>query len=219
MQAAARDLRHAVGARPHRASSPKSSRRLRSLLQSTRSASRRSRSDTLRASKLTARTPPPIGVIVRVHQPGARGVLGAERELELARMRAREAQMDVLELRLVAGAHVVDDEVAALEADLGEVAAVEAQRARGCRANRGSARSFSCGCACRHQRVATARDGGAADVDGATDASDTVVASGRCAAPVDTDSRPSDSTRIASSAPTRLMRSARGATAEQARAR
>ena len=64
----------------------------------------------------------------RLHQPGAGGVLGAERKFELARMRAGKAQVDVLEFRLVAGAHVVDDEVAALEADLGEVAAVEAER-------------------------------------------------------------------------------------------
>ena len=36
--------------------------------------------------------------------------------------------MDVLELRLVAVAQVVDDQVAALESDFGEVAAIEAER-------------------------------------------------------------------------------------------
>ena len=120
--------------------------------------------------------------------------------------------MDVLEFRLVAAAHVVDDEVAALEADLGKVAAVEAQRPQAVEPGEEAREALLQACACRRHGSPLREAGGAgvAGVDGPTAASDTVVASGRRAAPVDTDTRPSASTRIASSAPTRLRRSARG---------
>ena len=49
-----------------------------------------------------------------LYQPRARRILRAELEIELAGMRARKAQMDALELRLMAVAQVVDDQVAAL---------------------------------------------------------------------------------------------------------
>ena len=125
-------------------------------------------------------------------------------------MRAGEAQVDVLEFRLMAVAQVVDDQVAALEADLGEVAAVEAERAQTVEPAEEAREVLLQAALVAAARTCGSGSAGAAGVDGATEASVTVVASGRRAAPVDTDTRPSASTRIASSAPTRLRRSARG---------
>ena len=61
--------------------------------------------------------------------PWPGGILGAEFEFEGAGTRAGQAQMDVLEPGLLAVAAIVDHQIAALQPDLGQIAAVEAERA------------------------------------------------------------------------------------------
>src|SRR5262249_2396058 len=61
----------------------------------------------------------------RAHAPRPFGGLRAERYRDAAALRSRHAQIDIGERPLLAVALVVDGEVAILQANLGEVAAVE----------------------------------------------------------------------------------------------
>jgi hypothetical protein len=59
-------------------------------------------------------------------QPGPLGIVRADRERHAASLRPGQAQVDILERPLLAAALVVDDQVAVLEPELAQVAAVEA---------------------------------------------------------------------------------------------
>ena len=182
------------------------------LLQSTRSASRRSRSDTLRASKLTARTPLPIGFTVACTSQGRAAssepsANSSSPECGRVRLTRMFSNFDWWPLRTSSTTRL----------PLLRPISVRSPPSRPSAPRLSSQprklAKLSCGVRLSPPRASPLREAegaGVAGADGATAASDTVVASGPRAAPVDTDTRPSASTRIASSAPTRLMRSARG---------
>ena len=65
----------------------------------------------------------------RQQGPRTLGIVRTEREQHLARARPRQAEIDLLEFRLLAVAQVLDHQVAALEADLDQVTPVEPERA------------------------------------------------------------------------------------------
>ena len=71
---------------------------------------------------------PPVsrpGVMRRAHQPRPLDAFRAERNGDASALGPRHAQIDVGEGPLLAVALIVDGEIAALEADLGEIAAIE----------------------------------------------------------------------------------------------
>src|SRR5262249_58218599 len=70
------------------------------------------------------------------------GFLGADAGVACAARLTRQAQVDLVELRLLSVALVVDREAAALQADLAEVASVEAERAHGVEPGEQRAESF-----------------------------------------------------------------------------
>ena len=90
-----------------------------------RIASMMSLAETFWVSMSMIRRPLTPGRQRRAHQPRPLRILRAERDGEAAAFRPRDAEIDVGECPLLAVALVVDREVAALEADLGQVAAVE----------------------------------------------------------------------------------------------
>ena len=83
--------------------------------------------DTRRASILSARRPCVVGFTPASSVQGRSGFFRTEREQQLAGPRPSQAEIDALELGGLAVALVLDQEAAALQADFGQVAAVEAQ--------------------------------------------------------------------------------------------
>ena len=176
------------------------------LLQSIRSASSKSRSDRLRASKLTARTPLPIGMMFACTSQGREASSepspnSSSPERGRVRLRWMFSNFDWWPLRTSSTTRL----------PLLRPISVRSPPSRPSAPRLSSQARKLAKPSCR-LRLSPLRESGGAGVavDGPTDASDAVVVSGRRAAPVDTDTRPSASTRIASSAPTRLRRSARG---------
>ena len=115
-------------ARSRRARPPKAARRRRNGRRETRSASIRSFGDTSRMTASMVRRPSGFGVTVAVsdHSPSAPVELTAS--AMPPSQRARQTEIDVLEGPALAVALIVDNQRAVLQPDLGERAAVEAER-------------------------------------------------------------------------------------------
>ena len=95
-----------------------------------RSASRMSLDETLRASMPTARMPSAERPHRRAQHPGPLRIVGLEPEDHAALRRPRQADVDLVEGPPLAVALVVDDQIAVLETEFAQIVAVEAGRAQ-----------------------------------------------------------------------------------------